>query len=139
MRTDLSRTDNNRQEESQSRSASTSVASAPDRLAHNVAMRLRDRDKKFSEALGESWMEFVDEYMQVCRDYSLSPKQKLHYMHNLLSGDAKRFYLDRVDGYATSYQQAIDLVENEYNSPVRQARVKTTSTLCGSLRSFQMG
>lgn len=45
-------------------------------------------------------------------------------MHNLLSGDAKRFYLDRVDGYATSYQQAIDLIENEYNSPVRQARVK---------------
>lgn len=45
-------------------------------------------------------------------------------MHNILSGDAKRFYLDRVDGYATSFQQAIDLVEKEYNSAVRQARVK---------------
>ena len=68
-------------------------------------MRLKDREKRFSGALGGSWMEFVDEYMQVCRDYSLSPTQKLQYMHNLLSGDAKRFYLDRVDGYATSYQQ----------------------------------
>ena len=60
-------------------------------------------------------MEFVDEYIQVCRDHALSQTQKLQYMQNILSGDAKRFYLDRVDGYATSYQQAIDLIENEYN------------------------
>ena len=121
MRPDLSQTENSRRSDSQAPASpsSTSAASAPDRVAHNVSMRLRDGDKTFSGALGESWMEFFDEYIHVCRDYALSPTQKLQYMHNLLSGDAKRFYLDRVDGYATSYQQAIDLIEKEYNWPVQ--------------------
>lgn len=67
-----------------------------ERLAHNVAMRLKDKDKKFSGDLGESWMEFVDDYLQMCRDYSLTHVQKLQYMHNLLRGDAKRFYQHNV-------------------------------------------
>ena len=124
MRADLFQTENSRRASSQTPVVTTSAASAPDRVAHNVAMCLRDKDKTFSGALGESWMAFVDKYIHVCRDYALSQTQKLQYMHNLLSGDAKRFYLDRVDGYATSYQQAIDLVEKEYNSPVLKARVK---------------
>ena len=45
--------------------ASTSHASPSDlsteRVAHNVAMRLKDSEKKFSVDLGENWMEFVDE------------------------------------------------------------------------------
>lgn len=95
-----------------------------ERVPHNVAMRLRDKDKKFSGELGESWMEFVDEYLQVCRDYSLSPSRKLQYLHNLLSGDAKRFYLDKVDGIATTFQHAVQLINDEYNSHVRQTRIK---------------
>ena len=47
-------------------------------------------------------------------------------MQNLLSGDAKRFFLDHVDGYATSYQQPINKIEKEYNWPVRQDRVKNS-------------
>lgn len=69
-------------------------------------------------------MEFVDEYMQLCRDYTLSPTQKLQYMHYLLSEVSKRFYFDCVDGYATFYQQSIEFIEKEYNGPVRQARLK---------------
>lgn len=69
-------------------------------------------------------MEFVDEYLQICRDYRLSQQQKLQYLHNITRGDAKRFYLDSVDNYATIFQQAVDMIESEYNSPVRQARVK---------------
>lgn len=38
--------------------------------------------------------------------------------------DAKRFYLGVVYGYATSLQQAANIVESEYNSIVRQTRVK---------------
>ena len=87
-------------------------------------MCLREKDQNFSGALDNSWMEIVDEYIQVCRDCALSQTQKLLYMHNLLSGDATRFFLDLVDGYATSYQQAICRIENEYNSSVRQARVQ---------------
>lgn len=64
-----------------------------DRAAHNNAMRFRDQASKFSGNLGESWSEFVAEYQQVSRDYELTASQKLQYLHNLLRGDAKRFYL----------------------------------------------
>ena len=101
-----------------------SSSSSSDRIAHNVAMRLKENDKKFSGELGQSWMEFVDEYLQMCRDYSLSPTQRLQYLHNLLRGDAKRFYLDKVDGYASSFQQAVQMIHDEYNSHVRQTRIK---------------
>lgn len=95
-----------------------------DRVAHNVAMRLKDSDKKFTGNLGECWMEFVDEYQQIARDYKLSQTQKYQYLHNILAKDAQRFYLDRVENYATNFQQAVDMINQEYNSPVRQARVK---------------
>ena len=83
------------------------------KLAHNIAMRLKEREKKFSGDLGESWMEFVNEYSQISRDYNLGPSQKLQYLQNLLHGDAKRFYLDEVDGHATTFQQAVTMLEDE--------------------------
>lgn len=54
------------------------------RLAHDIAMILKDSDKKFSGELGECWMDLVDQYSQVSRDYGLNPSQKLHYIHNLV-------------------------------------------------------
>ena len=89
-----------------------------------MAMTLRDRDKKFSGDVGECWQEYVDEYRQVLRDYNLTPAQKLQYLHNLLRRDAKRFYLDTVEGYATNFDQIISMIEREYNSIVRQKEVK---------------
>lgn len=97
---------------------------ASDRTAHNIAMRFRDSSSKFSGNLGEAWMEYVAEYQQVARDYDLSQEQRFQFMHNILSGDAKRFYLDKVQSYASSFSQAVDMVSAEYNSIVRQNRVK---------------
>lgn len=94
------------------------------RLAHKIAMRLKDSDKKFSGDLGKCWMDYVDEYSQVTRDYGLSPQQKLQYFHNLLSRDAKRFYLAKFEIYAHSFQQAVEMINREYSSPVRQTRLK---------------
>lgn len=68
---------------------------------------LKDKDKKFFDDLGESWMEFIYEYLQIYRDSTLGPVQKLHYLHNILRGDAKLFYLDKVNGYGTGFQQAV--------------------------------
>ena len=125
MRSDLSRLSEQRTPSTPRNNTSQAFSSsAMDKIAHNVAMRLKERDRKFSGGLGESWVEFVDEYLQICRDYSLSPTQKFQYMHNLLAGDAKRYYLDKIYVYATSFQQAVEVIEREYNSPVRQARVK---------------
>ena len=87
-------------------------------------MRLRENEKTFFGDLGESWMGYVDDFLQLSRDYSLTPSQKLKYLHNLLQGDEKRHYLNKIDGYPTSFQQAIEMLEREYNSPVRQNRVE---------------
>eukprot|EP00170_Pyropia_yezoensis_P002751 contig_11549_g2756 len=87
-------------------------------------MRFRDPAAKFSGNLGESWSEYIAEYQQVARDYELTASQKLQYLHNLLRGDAKRFFLDRVHGTAATFAQAVDMVGAEYNSIVRQDRFK---------------
>ena len=100
-------------------------SSSVEKIAHNVAMRLRDKDKTFSGAIGECWMEYVDEYKQVPKDYSLDPTQRLQYMHNLLSGDGKRFFLGKVEGYAPDFNQVVGIVEKEYNSAVRQTKVNS--------------
>lgn len=100
------------------------LASTRDRTAHNIPKRFRDASSKFSGSLGEAWTECVTEHQQVARDYDLSQNQRFQYMHNILSGDAKRFYLDKVQSYATSFNPAVDMVITEYNSVVRQNRVK---------------
>lgn len=84
-----------------------------DRRAHDVGMRLKDSDKKFTGELGESWMDYVDEYQQVALDYNLTPQQKLQFLHNLLAKDAKRFYLERVVTYAQTFQQAVEMIGDE--------------------------
>lgn len=103
--------------------SSLSAGKESDRCAHNVAMRFRDAASKFSGGLGENWSEYVAEYQQVARDYGLTSTQKLNFLHNLLRGDAKRFYLDRV-AHVGSFAQAVEQVSLEYNSVVRQNRVK---------------
>lgn len=69
-------------------------------------------------------MKFVEEYQQIARHYKLNYAQKLQYLHNILSKDARGFYFNQVDNYAMNFQQAAEMINREYNSLVRQARVK---------------
>lgn len=69
-------------------------------------------------------MQFADEYLQIYKDYNLSGLQRLQSLHNVLHGDAKIYYLDKIDGFATSFQQATKMLEEEYNYAVRKTRVK---------------
>lgn len=94
------------------------------KTAHNVAMRLKDADQKFSGDLSECWEDYKDEYEQISEDYNLSDEQKLKYLHNLLRKDAHRFYLESVKPNSETYDNAVELLEKEYNSIVRQTRVK---------------
>ena len=41
-----------------------------------------------------------------------------------MSEDAKRFYLDNIIPYVQTLNRAVDLIEQEHNSTVRQNRVK---------------
>eukprot|EP00171_Calliarthron_tuberculosum_P018940 IDg18940t1 len=52
------------------------ASSKEDRTAHNIGMRFKEKDSKFSGDIGQSWIEYVAEYQQVSRDYGLSPTQK---------------------------------------------------------------
>eukprot|EP00170_Pyropia_yezoensis_P005631 contig_22869_g5647 len=87
-------------------------------------MRFQDPAAKFSGNLSESWSEYVAEYQHVAREYELTASQKVQYLHSLLRGDGKRFFLDRVHGTAATFAQAVDMVGAEYNSIVRNDWVK---------------
>lgn len=101
-------------------------------------MRLTKRVKRSPGDLGELRKELVDENSQVNRNYNLNRSPKLQYLHNLLHGDCKRHYLNKVDGYASSFQQALSMLENEYNPPIHQARVKNyLISLCVSSYVWQ--
>lgn len=50
--------------------------------------------------------------------------QKFQYLQNVLKKDAQRFYQSHGQNYAASFQQAVAMIEKEYNSPVPQAQVK---------------
>lgn len=110
-------------------SLQTSSSATPSReldsnTAHKVAMRFKEDKKKFSGAIGEYFNDFVSDYLQAARDYDLTPTQKLQYLHNVLTGDAKRFYYNRIEGYAAGFSQAVTMLQDEYNSAVRQDRCK---------------
>ena len=108
-----------------SRATSHSASTGNDeQVAHRIAMRFKDESCKFSGDIGQCWNEYVSEYQQVARDYKLTETHKKQFLHNLLKGDAKRFYLNRVHMYTNRFSDAIRMVETEYNSVVRQNRVK---------------
>lgn len=85
---------------------------------------MKESQKKISGEFHESWMEYVDEYLEIYREYNLTPPHRPQFLHNLLRIDAKRYFLDKIGEYATSFQQDIQMLEEKYNSAVRHTRVK---------------
>lgn len=49
---------------------------------------------------------------------------KKQYLHNLLRFDEKIFYLDRFEIQLNTFSQALQIIDNEYNSILRQNKVK---------------
>ena len=94
------------------------------KVAHNIAMRFRQNSSNFTSGIGESWNEYIAEYLQVARDYDLNNQQKLLYLHDIIGGDAKRFYLDSVYPHVQTFNHAVEPIGREYNSSLRQNRVK---------------
>lgn len=82
-------------------------------------MRLKHEDKKFSGDLEELRMDYVYEYLQISRDYGLTNEQKKQFLYNFLSNDAKKYYLGRVNPYAQTFQQAVDMINQQKNSIFR--------------------
>lgn len=95
-------------------------------LAHRVSLRFKDNQAKFSGDARECLDDFVADYNLAGRDFGLSPEQKLRYLHNLLRGDAKRFYLSELEPFATSYVDAVARIRAEYHSAVHQSQAQNT-------------
>lgn len=68
-------------------------------------------------------MEFMDEFQQIAPEYNINPSQKQHYFQNITRKDEKKFYMECVQHYGTTFEQAVDIINQENNYPVRQTRV----------------
>lgn len=87
---------------------------AIEKVAHNIAKRIKDFRQKFSGYLGQCWQKFVDEYKQIARNFGLNEHQKLSYLHNLLSKDAHRYYLGKVKLHVTLYSDTVETIEKGF-------------------------
>lgn len=47
------------------------------------------------------------------RDYNMKSEQRYLFLHNLLSGDAKRYGSNNVQGDAADFEEAIALIDAE--------------------------
>jgi hypothetical protein len=94
------------------------------RVAHNMATRFKSSDDKFSGKLDENLTEYLNNYMDACQDYSLTPQQKLDYLHHMFDGEAKRFFRSNVSSNCNSYSEACSLMQSEFNSVTRQNRIR---------------
>lgn len=66
----------------------------------------------------------MSDYQQVARDCNMTATQKLMFMHNKFRGDSKCLYINSVSPAVQGFEHAVELFGNEYNSIVRQSRVK---------------
>lgn len=89
-------------------------------------MQLNNEQYMFSRDRKECWDENVDNYRKFAREYQLSKEQKFQFLHYILSKDAKRCYNATVASHVVPFQQALEKISSEYNSPVRQACVKNS-------------
>lgn len=56
-------------------------------------------------------------------DYNITAPHNLKYLQNKVTKEAQRFYIDRVKTYASTFEQVVHLIDEEYNYTVRKTRV----------------
>lgn len=66
----------------------------------------------------------MDRYIQSSKDYNLSSEQKLQYLHNSPCNDALCFIFPLFSSISVPLKK-INQMGDEYNTAVRQIRVKT--------------
>lgn len=93
-------------------------------LAEYVYMSFDQPDKKFTGDPDQFWADYEAEYRSVSRACDLSDKQRLLFLHNLLGGDAKRFYSSDVQDKASTYTEAVAMIEAHYNTDAKQKHAK---------------
>ena len=92
------------------------------KVAHNIAIRFKEQDKKFSGAIGESWDEFLQEFKAALNECDVTHTQASKLFHHILTGEAKRFYYAQLHNHALSFEDLVNGIREEYNSSTRQMR-----------------
>ena len=97
---------------------------APPRVHHDIAIRFKNKEDKFSGELNQNWERFKRIYERVSFDYNLNNQQKLQFLHNLLDGAALDFYNDEIQNQVVTYEEAIKQMNEKFNSIHQQNRIK---------------
>lgn len=93
----------------------------------NGTIYFENMERKLNRDLGKRWGIIVNSYQQITKDNNQPMCQELLHVRNVLSNDAPSFSLCAVQPYATAYQQAVTVLEREFNSPGLQNWIKNLS------------
>jgi hypothetical protein len=101
--------------------------SKPSQSSHDVGHRLGQRYSKVENKLAggdsDDIILSLREYDQSADDFQATCEQRLQFLHNIFHGEAKRFYLDHVDG-AVTFEGAKDQIISRYCTKSRQERAQ---------------
>lgn len=92
------------------------------RVARDVGNRFKSRENKYSGSSDEDINVAYDLYEAMGKDYMLTPRQKLQYLHNLFTGEALKYYNDVVFPNSTSFGEAFTKLRNHFVNPQIQMR-----------------
>lgn len=93
------------------------------RVCHDISQRFKDRENKYGGTDEEDLSEFLSVYDTVSIDYELTDNQKLQFMHNLFKRQALRFFNTTARSSARTYEQAKELMVEQFNSENVRSRV----------------
>lgn len=79
---------------------------------------------KYRSAEEENIKEYIARYQAVCRDLSLSPRERWQFVHILFRGEALHFYNANVLDRAQTLSEALTMMQTRFNSLSTQKNVK---------------
>lgn len=93
---------------------------------HQIRGNYKTPECNFSgEEIGENWPATCLQYKTDAAIYSLTPEQTLTFASVILRGDALQYCLEHVRDRASSCQEFKQLIQDRFNNPGMQERLKT--------------
>lgn len=97
---------------------------SPERVAHNMAMSLKNSEAIFAGKTMDCSDKNVDEYYHIARNYRLPDEQKSQFVHYTISKDAPRFYRSAVASNVSAFLQTVRFNGAGLSSSAGQACIK---------------
>ena len=88
-------------------------------LGNDMAKRFGHDSLKFCGNPDESLDTFLDSFDRASKEMELSPEQKVNLVHHVFRGQALDFYRNEIEMKNVSWEEAVVVLSNEYNSEVR--------------------